>query len=107
MVTEGIRGKSGRRQHLYIAEWMEHRSLSDQKLADRVGVDRVTVTRWRTQQHRLDPGKIAALAEALDCEPEDLWRLPTRPSIDAMLKNESDEMVKRAMEVITILRKTG
>ena len=54
-----------RRGHLFVAEWMEHRNLSDEKLANRLGVDRVTVTRWRNQQHRLNPEKIAAIAVPL------------------------------------------
>lgn len=61
---------------------MEHLGLSDDKVAGRIwvdgkeGVDRVTVTRWRKHQNRLNPEKIAALANALDITPEELWRPP-------------------------------
>lgn len=99
-----------RRGHLYIAEWMEHRGLSDEKLAGRLDVARETVTRWRSQQHRLNPDKIAAIAKALDIEPEELWRPPppsNRPSIDAMLKGASDDAVQKLAEVAAILLKTG
>ena len=95
--------KSARR-HLYIEEWMADRGLSDEKLANRLEVARETVTRWRGQQHRLNPDKIAAIAKALDCEPEDLWRPPSRPSLDAIVKGaEPDfheyivDMVKKAV----------
>src|SRR6185295_5294224 len=99
MVTK-IRGRAaGRRSHhLYIEEWMAQRGLNDEKVANRLSVARETVTRWRGQQHRLNPEKIAALAAALDLEPEELWRPPSRPSVDALLKNAPDEVVKRAAE---------
>lgn len=94
----------GRRQkaHLYIQEWTEVRGLSDETLADRIGVARQTVYRWRTEQHRLDPPKIASLAAALDLEPEELFRPPSRPSLDAKIKTLSDEEAKEAAEMLDI-----
>jgi transcriptional regulator with XRE-family HTH domain len=68
--------------HLYIEEWMENRGLNDGGLGSRMGVSATTVWRWRNEQHRLDPPKIAAIANALDLEdPRDLFRPPTRPGI--------------------------
>jgi transcriptional regulator with XRE-family HTH domain len=104
MVTK-IHGR--RRGHLFIQERMEACGLSDEKLAGRLGVARETVTRWRNQQHRLNPEKIAAIADALGLEPEELWRPPARPSVDAALKGASDDMVQRAAEMVAILLKTG
>jgi transcriptional regulator with XRE-family HTH domain len=89
---------------------MEERGLSDERLAGRLNVARETVTRWRSQQHRLNPDKIAALAIALDLTPEQLWRPPppaNRPSIDALLKDASDDAVKKVAEVAAIMLKTG
>jgi hypothetical protein len=83
-----------RRAHLYIKEWMDLRGLSDEALGNRLepGVARQTVHRWRHEQWRLDPYKIAAIARALDCEPQDLWSMPSRPSIDAITKRLPDEI---------------
>ncbi|MFL5047658.1 MAG: helix-turn-helix transcriptional regulator [Xanthobacteraceae bacterium] len=89
-----------RRSHLYIAEWMEQRGLSDERLANRVGVARQTVYRWRVEQWRLDPDKIAVLASALDLQPEDLWRPPSRPSLDAMVKDVPEELRKTAADIV-------
>jgi transcriptional regulator with XRE-family HTH domain len=89
-----------RRLHLYIREWMEHRGLSDERLANRLGVARETVYRWRTEQHRLNPEKIAQLASALDCEPQDLYRLPSRPSLDAMVAGAPDELQAMVADVV-------
>jgi transcriptional regulator with XRE-family HTH domain len=87
MVTRIRRGGRG---HLYIEEWMAERGLSDERLAGRLGVARETVTRWRGQQHRLNPDKIAALASALDMEPQELWQPPGRPSLDALVIDAAD-----------------
>jgi len=68
--------------HLYIEEWMEKRGLNDAGLGNRMGVSATTVWRWRNEQHRLDPGKIANIANALDLDdPRDLFSPPARPVI--------------------------
>lgn len=103
MVT-GIRQR-GRRKHLYITERMERLGLSDDVLSNRLGVARETIWRWRTQQHRLNPEKIAALAAVLDCEPEELWRPPDLLSVDAMLKNASDDQRRQAAELVAVILK--
>jgi transcriptional regulator with XRE-family HTH domain len=106
MVTS-IRQRSARRRHLYISERMEKLGLSDEAVAGRLGVARETVWRWRTQQHRLNPEKIASLAAALDCEPEDLWRPPGQQSVDAMLKDAPEDLRRQAAELVAVILKTG
>lgn len=86
---------------------MAERGLDDKALAKKLHVSRVTVTRYREQQHRLDVVKIARIAKALDIEPEELWRPPGRTSIDAMLKGESDDAVKRVAEGLALLLPKG
>ena len=111
MVTSRIRTRrGGRRLHLYIEEWMNVRGLSDERLAGRLNVARETVTRYRNEQHRLNPDKIAAIAEALDLEPTELWRPPdasNRPSIDAILRDAPTEAVEKVAELAILLAKTG
>lgn len=99
--------RRGSRAHLYIEEWMADRGLNDENLAGRLNVARQTVWKWRREQHRLDPSKIAQIAHALDIEPEDLWRTPNRPSVDALLADATDEMIQKAIEMVGILRRTG
>lgn len=89
-----------RRAHLYVAEWLEHRGLSDEKAAGRLGIDRVTVWKWKTQPGRLNPEKIAALASILDIEPEELFRPPSRPSLDAMVKNQPESVQAMAADIV-------
>lgn len=92
--------RKGSRRHLYLDEHMAERGLNDEKLAGRLDVSRETVTRWRNQQHRLNPDKIAAIAKALDREPEELWRLPTNTSLDAMVKNAPESVQDMAVDIV-------
>lgn len=100
--------RKGARRHLYIEEHMAAKGLTDEKVAGRIGVARETVTRWRGQQHRLNPEKISALTEALGLEsPAALWTPPNRPSLDALVANVSDDLRQRAAEMVSILVRTG
>ena len=92
--------RKGSRAHLYIEEWFKERGLNDEKVGNRIGVDRATVFRWRKEQHRLNPEKIAALAVALDIEPEQLWRPPARRSLDALVKDSPADVVEMAFDVV-------
>lgn len=102
MVTDGDDCKLG---HLFIEEWMQELKLNDETLGLRMGKSRTTIWRWRTEQHRLNPQKLAALAKAMKIAPEDFWRPPGRPSLDAILRNASDDLVREAAEVLKILAK--
>lgn len=87
---------------------MDERGVGDDGLAARIGVARETVTRYRSQQHRLNPDKIKNVANALGLEPWQLWNPPAtdnqhRPSIDAMLHNEPDDIVRKAAEITAVL----
>lgn len=88
------------RRRLYIDEWMAERNLSDEKLGQRLGVARQTVFRWRREQWRLDTEKQILLAEALGIEPEELWRPPSRPSLDAIVKNAPEELQATAADIV-------
>lgn len=98
MATSSIR--KGARIHLYITEWFDHLGVNDEKVATRIGVDRATVHRWRKEQNRLNPIKIATLAEALDISPQDFWRPPARPSLDAIVDKASDEVRAMAVDIV-------
>lgn len=95
MVT---RIRKGARTHLYIEEWMEHKGVSFETLGGRLNVSRTTVWRWAKEQWRLDPSKMAALADALEMESAaDFYRRPARPSIDAVLANAPQDIYDAAL----------
>ena len=89
-----------RAKRLFIKEWMDAKEVSDERAANRIGVARETVYRWRKEQHRLNPEKIALLASALDMEPEEFHRPPGRRSLDALVKNAPDDLHKMAVDIV-------
>lgn len=107
IASMATRIRRGARTHLYITEWMKARELSDETLSGRLGVARETIWRWRTEQHRLNPEKIAGIASALDLDPAQLWSPPERPSVDVLLKDAPDDIRKKAAEMVHILVRTG
>ncbi|HLH92098.1 MAG TPA: helix-turn-helix transcriptional regulator [Xanthobacteraceae bacterium] len=93
------------RGYLYIQEHMQARGLSDEKVGEILGVARETIWRRRTEQHRLNPKKIAELAHAIGVEPEDLYRPPDRPSVDAMLKDVDQATFETSVDIVRRLIK--
>lgn len=94
--------RRGSRAHLYITEHMKDKGLDDKKLGERLGVTRQTVWKWQREQWRLDPAKIAAIADALDVLPEQLWRRPAEKSLDKMIENEPPETKKKIEEMVSV-----
>lgn len=85
---------------LYLAEWREHCGLTQEALGGRIEVSHVTVSRWETGKRRPDLDAQAALAEALDIEPADLYRHPDQPSADALLRDQPQEIREQAIRLI-------
>ena len=79
------------RPHLYIEEWMRHKGVSDTQLANRLGRARETIFRWRKDQRKLTPEKQIELAMAIGIEPEDFWRPPGRPDLNALARDLDDD----------------
>lgn len=89
-----------RPHRLFLAEWREHRGLSQDALGGRLGVTHVTISRWETGKRRPDLNAQAAIAEALDLEPIDLFRHPDRPSADALLRDQPAGVQEQAIRLI-------
>lgn len=92
--------RARRPDYLYIKEWFDARGMSDEKVAEVLGVARETVWRRRTEQHRLNPKKIAELAAAIGIEPEQFYRPPGEESIDAMLKGKPADLRSTAADIV-------
>jgi transcriptional regulator with XRE-family HTH domain len=107
MSTSRIR--KGARAHLYIKEHMDAAvpKMTDERLANRLGIDRSTAWKLRTQQHRLTPEKIAAIAEALGKTPQELWQPPDVVDLNAIADGAPAELRQKAAEMLQILLKTG
>lgn len=92
---------------IFLKEWREHRELTQETLANRLGTTDVTVSRWETGRAKLNTDVMAAIAEALDIQPGDLFRMPGRPSADDLLRGQPEEVVEQAVRLIQAIRRTG
>jgi transcriptional regulator with XRE-family HTH domain len=62
----------------YIREWRKHRQLTQEQLAERIGIARSYLTKIERGSRRYDQPFLEAAAEQLRCEPGDLiMRDPT------------------------------
>jgi transcriptional regulator with XRE-family HTH domain len=94
-----------RPRRTFLAEWRELRGHTQQELGDVLGVSDVTVSRWETGRALLNTDVLAAVAEALHIEPQDLYRHPDQPSADELLRGQPPEIVDAAIRMIRGLRR--
>lgn len=89
-----------RQRRIFLKEWREHRDLTQERLGQRLGVSDVTVHRWERNLAFLNTNVMAAIAEALDIEPTDLYRHPDQPSADQLLRGASPELMADVLSYI-------
>ena len=85
---------------------MRAKGLSDEKMADRIGVSRETVWKWR-KERGLKPDKLRRLAHELDMEPEEFFRPPGQESVDALLVGVEPELRDTVVDVVKRMVKKG
>lgn len=101
------------RRRWFLKQWRNHRGLTQEQLADRVGVTQGLISQLENNRTDYTGALLEALADALLCDPQDLlMRDPSRP--DAMwsildnLKRatpEEQEQISRVSDAL--LRRTG
>lgn len=100
-----------RPRRIYMAEWRDYRGLTQKQLGARFDppVADMTISRWERAAAAgrrlpntafMSTDVLAAVAEALDCEPQDLYRHPAQPSADELLRNASPEEQARAVAIV-------
>ena len=63
----------------FLKQWRDHRHLTQEKLAEKVGVSTSAISQWESGQLGFRGASLAKLADALDCTlPELLTYDPTR-----------------------------
>jgi transcriptional regulator with XRE-family HTH domain len=90
----------GVRRRLFLKEHREAKGLSAEQMGGRLEIERESVYRLEREPQRVRPDTQAAWADACGVEPEDLWRPPDRPSLDAMVKDAPDDVQKMAADIV-------
>lgn len=93
----------------FIKEWRKHRSLTQDQLAERIGINRAYLSKIESGARRYDQPFLEAAAEVLQCAPADLIvRDPSDPdgiwSIwDALAPAQRNQVV----EIAKTIKRTG
>jgi len=94
-------------RRVYLAEWRDHYKLSQKQLAERLGCDVMTVSRWELHKVAISTDALAALTEALGgdlMEPEDLYHHPDKPSPNQLLRrlpqDDRDHFIKQIKRAV-------
>lgn len=104
-----IRHKLRRPARVFLAEWLEYRGLSAEKLAGRLDTGKSVVSKLMNGRQRYNQDWLEAIAYALDCEVPDLYRPPTAPTANELLARMTPETQQAAFNILRDLSnlKTG
>lgn len=108
LLSMGTRVKSRlknqeRRRH-FIKEWRKHRELTQDQLADRIGVAVSTISQLESYKQGYSQATLEALAEALRCEPADL--LMRNPQSEDALWSIWEDLDQPSRNQVTEIAKT-
>ena len=93
---------------VYIAEHRKESGVTQKQLAERLGTDAMTVSRWERRDTRVDMDTLAAIAEALwgDFERwEDLLHHPDRPTPNQLMRELDEDDQRHIIKQIRTLSK--
>lgn len=96
MVTRPKRQK----RKLFLKEHREAQGISATLMGEKLGIERESVYRLEREPWRVNSEKQAEYAHALGLEPEDLWRAPGTPSLDAMVQSAPDDVRRMAADIV-------
>lgn len=104
--------KLPRRQRLFLREWRTYRGLTQERLAERAGLTQGLISQLERNASDYTGETLAALANALGCEPVDLLiRNPmdvTAPwSIWETVRDMQPTEQVQALEVVKTLRRVN
>lgn len=86
--------------HLFIKEHMDARGLSDEVVAATLGITPNALWKRYTDQARLTPHKINALAEAIGVHRSELNFPPGTESLDALATTVSPNRRKQIADIV-------
>lgn len=89
-----------------LRQWRKHRNLSQEELAEKIGVEKVTISRWERGQRGLTLTTLESLAEALHCTVYDLLFRDPNEAVDlfkiyAELPRERREILEKMIRSLS------
>ena len=93
---------------VYLAEWREAKGFTQKQLAERLGCDVMTVSRWELRKVAISTDALAALAEALGgdlMEPEDLYHHPDKPTPNQLMRDQPAEVREQGLNLLRAIRR--
>lgn len=101
--------KPRQRRRWYLKEWREHRELSQERLADRVGVTQGLISQLENNRVNYTSDLLEKLADALMCEPADLlMRNPRDPEAPWSIWDTLPQPARvQAIEILKALKRTS
>lgn len=102
MVTR-IHDRADDRSRHFVREWRSLRGLTLEQVADRIGYNKGSLSAIENFKKPLLEWHIYALAEAFDIEPNQLFRDPRAPSIDALMRGAPDDVWDNVMTMAAAL----
>jgi transcriptional regulator with XRE-family HTH domain len=97
------------KQPHFIKEWRKHRGLTQDQLAERIGMDRAYLSKIESGKRRYDQPFLEAAAVVLRCEPADLIiRDPSDPDgIWSVWDQLQPTQRSQVVEIAKTLKRTG
>lgn len=100
------------RNKTFLREWRKYRELSQEEVAEKLEIDRTTISRVERGETPYDQDILERLALIYLCDPEDLLSInPMKPDqprlVYSKLRAASPDMQRRAAEIIDALLKAG
>lgn len=96
-------------QRHYIRAWREHRGLTQEQFAERIGINRAYLSKIETGKRRYDQTFLEAAADVLRCAPADLLvRDPSDPDgIWSIWDNLAQSQRTQIVEIAKTIKRTG
>lgn len=92
---------------IYLSEWLTHLGLTQQELANKMGTDKSTISRYVKDRRGVSQKKASEIADALGIEPVALFLAPQNAEMAALadrfvsfMKREGVERGRAMMDAI-------
>jgi transcriptional regulator with XRE-family HTH domain len=84
----------------YLKAWIDRLAVSQDELADRIGADQSTISRYLSGKRVISLPAAIAIADALGIRDVDLYRHPDDESLDALVAGAPEDVRKAVARLV-------